>query len=62
MFVDGMAFPLCNPKVDLGNDADQAAMARTVEKSSGGPDGYGSSAASSTYPEACSTSTNCQDT
>jgi hypothetical protein len=41
MFVDGMAFPLCNPKVDLGNDADQAAMARTVEKSSGGPDGYG---------------------
>ncbi|KAI4855201.1 hypothetical protein E4T45_03364 [Aureobasidium sp. EXF-8846] len=41
MFVDGMAFPLCNPKTDLGNDADQAAMARTVEKSSGGPDGYG---------------------
>jgi hypothetical protein len=41
MFVDGMAFPLCNPKVNLGNDADQAAMARTVEKSSGGPDGYG---------------------
>ncbi|THX44002.1 hypothetical protein D6D08_10525 [Aureobasidium pullulans] len=41
MFVDGMAFPLCNPKVELGNDADQAAMARTVLKSSGGPDGYG---------------------
>ncbi|KAG9951481.1 glycosyltransferase family 34 protein, partial [Aureobasidium melanogenum] len=41
MFVDGMAFPLCNPKIELGNDADQAAMARTVEKSSGGPDGYG---------------------
>jgi hypothetical protein len=41
MFVDGMAFPLCNPSIDLGNDADQAAMARTVEKSSGGPDGYG---------------------
>ncbi|KAG9571148.1 glycosyltransferase family 34 protein, partial [Aureobasidium melanogenum] len=41
MFVDGMAFPLCNPRVELGNDADQAAMARTVEKSSGGPDGYG---------------------
>lgn len=41
MFVDGMAFPLCNPQVELGNDADQAAMARTVLKSSGGPDGYG---------------------
>ncbi|KAI5239925.1 hypothetical protein E4T43_06462 [Aureobasidium subglaciale] len=41
MFVDGMAFPLCSPKIDLGNDADQAAMARTVLKSGGGPDGYG---------------------
>ena len=41
MFVDSMAFPLCNPKIELGNDADQAAMARTVQKSSGGPDGYG---------------------
>lgn len=41
MFVDSMAFPLCHADVDLGNDADQAAMARTLEKNTGGPTGKG---------------------
>lgn len=41
MFVDSMAFPLCNAEIDLGNDADQAAMARTLQKNISGPTGTG---------------------
>ncbi|THW47179.1 hypothetical protein D6D22_02772 [Aureobasidium pullulans] len=41
MLLDSMAIPLCHPTLDLGRNADQEAMARVFQKTSGGIDGNG---------------------
>jgi hypothetical protein len=41
LLVETLAHPLSQPEVDLGRSADQEAMARLLQKTTGGPDGHG---------------------
>jgi hypothetical protein len=41
MLVEALAHPLYRPEIDLGRSADQEAMARLAQKTTGGPDGQG---------------------